>query len=73
MRYYFFLIFIEPVNRPPFDLILLIDEFWEFYEQLVLFLRVEFDAARDNNQGCVLLFDWDWDGFNLKNYASADG
>lgn len=46
-----------------------IDDFWKFYEQM--FLRMEFDAAKNNDQGIAILMDWE--GFSLKNYASADG
>ena len=46
-----------------------IEEFWMYFEQCAR--RAERDSASSNNEGTVFILDWD--GFNLKSYASARG
>ena len=45
------------------------EEFWKVYEQINR--REERDAVLCNDQGVVLLLDWD--DFSLKNYGSVGG
>ena len=45
------------------------DEFWKYYEQGSRLQ--EKDAAMNDNQGIVLILDFD--GFTLKHFASKDG
>ena len=45
------------------------DEFWKFFEQYVK--RHERDAALNNEQGIVIIIDWE--GFALGQYASNNG
>ena len=45
------------------------DEFWKAYEQFLRFQ--EKDASLNNGQGIVFIIDFD--GFGLKNHASANG
>lgn len=46
-----------------------VEEFWKDYERWTR--REEVDAALNNNQGIVLILDFD--GFALKSYASSNG